>query len=188
MLKKSEIFILMYFCILLFCSVKPYEQQIVLPAETVMRIYEIEQERCLVPPMRNVPERYKAMFADASLSAGIPPGVLEAIADVESNFKPWAQSPARNDGHSDQGMFQFNNKYHKWYSDNYNDGVLFDPFNPHEAIRIAALHIKFLYERYGHWPDVFMAYNAGMGRVDKNIIPDSAYVYLSRIYRSTLCE
>jgi soluble lytic murein transglycosylase-like protein len=50
------------------------------------------------------------------------------------------------------------------------------------AIEIAALHVQFLFERYGNWSDVVMAYNAGMGRVDRNEIPESAWGYLLKIF------
>jgi soluble lytic murein transglycosylase-like protein len=135
----------------------------------------------LEPPRRNVPVEYQELFE--TTSAGIPQSVLESIAFVESGFIKLAKSPVREDGHRDLGMFQFNDKYHQWYSDTYNDGVLFDPFNPEEAIKIASLHIRFLYERYGNWTDVFIAYNAGMSRVDKDVIPESAWNYLEKIYK-----
>jgi len=164
----------------------PYEQKIIPPSDGISILYQLvmpaEPERCLMPPRRKVPEQYRELFAAASASMGIPPGVLEAIACVESSFRARARSPMRDDGHQDLGMFQFNNRYHGWYSDRYNDGILFDPFNPMEAIWIAAQHIQFLYERYGHWPDVFMAYNAGMSRVDNNDIPESTFNYLRKIY------
>ena len=142
-----------------------------------------EPEKNSEPPRRNVPEQYQALFTAASAGMGLPPGVLESIAHVESGFRANAQSPIRCDGYSDLGMFQFNDQYLGWYSHVYNGGILFDPFDPDEAIWVAARHVRFLYERYGHWPDVVMAYNAGMDRIDKNEIPDSAWDYLLKIYR-----
>jgi soluble lytic murein transglycosylase-like protein len=135
------------------------------------------------PPRRNVPEQYQDLFKTTSQSAGIPYGVLESIAFVESRFRASARSPVRDDGHRDLGMFQFNDRYLQWYSDQYNNGLPFDPFVPEEAIRIAVLHILFLFDRYGNWADVFMAYNAGMDRVDRDDIPESAWDYLQKIYR-----
>ena len=137
-----------------------------------------------LPPRRSVPEQYRDLFTNASESTGIPLGVLESIAFVESEFLTTARSPIRRDGHRDLGMFQFNDRYLQWYSDMYNGGVLFDPFLPEEAILIAALHVAFLYERYGNWSDVFFAYNSGMDRVDRDDVPESAWNYLLKIYRS----
>ena len=159
---------------------------IVPPVDTVINYRWLEirpgKEPEPVPPRRSVPEKYQAMFAAASESAGIPPGVLESIAYVESGFLATAKSPMREDGHRDLGMFQFNDCYLDWYSEHYNEGIMFDPFDPEEAIRIAALHIVFLYERYGTWMDVLFAYNAGIGAVDRNEIPDSSFRYLLKIY------
>ena len=76
-------------------------------------------------------------------------------------------------------MFQFNGKYLAWYKAAYGD---FDPMDPDEAAHIAAQHLRFLYDRYGHWPAVCLAYNAGIGAVDGNRIPDSSIVYLMRVY------
>lgn len=189
--------IFIYFCVILLCSVIPYdpqyEYQINLPADgSVKNLYvfqnPVEPERLLVPPRRNVPEQYRELFAAVSESVGIPIGVLESIADVESNFRPWAKSPMRKDGHQDLGMFQFSTKYLDWYSEKYNSGILFDPMDINVAIVVAASHLKFLYEFYDHWPTVCLAYNAGMGAVNRDRIPDSSFNYLAKIYRSDLCE
>jgi soluble lytic murein transglycosylase-like protein len=183
--------IFLYVYVFLFCSVVPFTEPPVIPPESgafQRYLMQVEPVHCLIPPQRIVPERYQEMFMAAAMYVGIPPGVLEAIADVESNFRAWARSPMRDDGHRDLGMFQFNDRYHEWYSDRYNDGILFDPFDPAVAIRVAALHVHFLYNRYGHWPDVFLAYNAGMSRVDNNDIPASAFNYLAKIYRGNVAK
>ena len=55
--------------------------------------------------------------------------------------------------------------------------------NPVEAVRIAARHIRWLYDRYGLWPDVVMAYNAGFARMDTGSIPESTWEYFLKVYR-----
>jgi hypothetical protein len=144
-MRKMMIIILVQFCFLFLGSSRPYEHEIELPVDPVVCIYrEIqESENPLVPPRRNVPEEYRAVFAAASGYAGIPPGVLESIALVESGFNPAALSPSRAGGFRDHGMFQFNGKYLDWYKAAYGD---FDPMNPDEAAHIAAQHLRFLYE------------------------------------------
>jgi len=187
-MKKIKLFLILVTAFLTLGSAGPiYDYMMITPpADTVIYYFRPETEFMPepVPPRRNVPERYKVLFQFTSTFYGIPPGVLESIAFVESEFLATAQSPIRCDGHRDLGMFQFNDRFLKWYSDTYNSGVLFDPFVPEEAIKVAALHIVFLYERYGNWPDVLLAYNAGMDRVDRDDIPDSAWNYLLKIYRS----
>jgi hypothetical protein len=60
----------------------------------------------LVPPRRNVPEEYRALFIFAASSVVIPPGALGSIAFVESGFDPAAVSPLRENGQRDLRMFQ----------------------------------------------------------------------------------
>jgi soluble lytic murein transglycosylase-like protein len=169
------------FLVLFLGSSQPYEHRIELPCDGVIFRYR-EPERTLIPPRRDVPEEYRNLFNVASISAGIPPGVLESIAFVESGFYSQAISPPGAEGRRDLGMFQFNSKYMRWYSDTYNEGKDFDPMDPEEAVIIAAKHIRYLHDYYGHWPTVCLAYNAGIAAVDNDLVPDSSYRYLIKIY------
>jgi hypothetical protein len=180
-MKKVMIIILVQFCFLFLGSSRPYEHEIELPVDPVVCIYQERRkpENPLVPPRREVPPEFRALFAAAAGSAGIPLGLLESIAFAESGFNPAALSPSRADGFRDHGMFQFNGKYLGWYKAAYGD---FDPMNLDEAAHIAAQHLRFLYDYYGHWPTACLAYNAGIGAVDNDKIPDSSYRYLIKIY------
>jgi hypothetical protein len=184
-MKKSIAIIIMLHCILFLGSSLPYEPWIGPPvaAHPFMRETQREPEDPLLPPRRTVPEAFRSLFDNAALAAGIPPGALESIAFVESGFDPAALSPMRESGHRDVGMFQFNSAYLSWYAETYNAGIAFDPLSPQEAITVAAKHLRFLYDRYGHWPTVFLAYNAGMTAVDTDTIPDSSIWYLLKIYK-----
>jgi soluble lytic murein transglycosylase-like protein len=137
----------------------------------------------LLPPHRDVPVEYRDLFQDSAASVGIPPEVLESIVFVESGFIAEALSPEREGGYRDLGICQFNSRYLDWYAGQYNGGVPFDPMNPEEAVPVAAQHIRFLWERYSHWPMVCLAYNAGMTAVDKDEIPDGSYWYLIKVYK-----
>jgi soluble lytic murein transglycosylase-like protein len=183
-MKKSIAIIILLYCMIYLGSSLPYEARIEPPVETYPLIYDRqrEPERSLIPPRREVPEEYRAVFDAAAKSAGIPLGVLESIAFVESGFYPMAMSPLRENARRDLGMFQFNSTYLAWYAGRYNSGIPFDPMEPAEAAIIAAKHIRFLYERYNHWPTVCLAYNAGMAAVDNGGIPDCSYRYLLKIY------
>jgi soluble lytic murein transglycosylase-like protein len=178
--------IMLLYCALYFGSSLPYEPQISPPVEAHPFIYnrQSEPEKALAPPRREAPEEYLTIFEAAALSACIPPGVLESIAFVESGFDPVAMSPLRESGHCDLGMFQFNSAYLAWYAETYNAGIAFDPLSPGEAITVAAKHLRFLYDRYGYWPTVCLAYNAGMTAVDTDAIPDSSIRYLLKIYKN----
>jgi soluble lytic murein transglycosylase-like protein len=184
-MKKTITVITGLYCILYLGSSLSYERPFEQPVETYLFIYrrQREPEKAFIPPRRDVPEEYRALFDAAAYSAGIPLGVLESVAFVESGFDPLALSPPSTHGRQDLGMFQFNSDYLRWYADTYNMGNDFDPMVPDEAVLIAARHLRFLYDYYGgHWPTVCLAYNAGMGAVDNDKIPDSSYRYLIKIY------
>ena len=181
-----KILVLMAVCILFGSAYPFYDYMLILPpVDTVIfnRWQETETKLDPVPPRRSVPEAYHTIFAVTSELYGIPPGVLESIAFVESGYRAGAISPVRQSGHSDLGMFQFNALFIEWYADQYNGGVMFDPFSPIQAIHIAARHITFLYRRYGNWMDTLLAYNCGMNRVENDKIPESAWDYLRKIYQ-----
>ena len=140
-----------------------------------------KQEISNLPPRRDSGQ-YQGLFEKASIEAGVPIEALEGIAYVESGFNPDAISHTSLRGHCDMGMFQINSEFLDWYAKRYNGGE-FDPMDPGQAIAVAARHIKWLYEKYQHWPDVFLAYNAGCTRIDAGKIPEDSWVYLERVYR-----
>jgi hypothetical protein len=182
MMKKWKI-LAICLLVVLFPGSLPYEPAYTIELPCHPFRYESEEPKApLIPPRRTVPEAYLSLFNEAALSAGIPPGVLESIAFVESGFDPVAKSPLRESGHRDLGMFQFNSAYLSWYAETYNAGIAFDPLSPEEAITVAAKHLRFLYNRYGRWPTVCLAYNAGMTAVDTDAIPDCSIRYLVKIY------
>ena len=164
----------------LFGSSSFIEYQII-PPENPAGLRQKQVSSCL-PPHRAAPEQYRVFFESASREEGIPQEILENIAWAESRFKPWAISSLREDGSRDMGMFQLNSSYQSWFEEHYNAGNPFNPLSPKEAVTIASRHIKWLYERYGHWPDVVMAYNAGYPRIDSGNIPEGAWKYLMAIY------
>ena len=181
---KKVYLVVFIVCSFLSLGLKSYEYDFsIVPLADAVIICWPEPERTMIPPRRDVPEEYQASFEKAASVADIPPGVLESIAFAESRFLATAKSPQRDDGYEDLGMFQFNTQYLDWYSEHYNSGYPFDPVNPAEAVIVAAKHIKFLYERYNHWPTVCLAYNAGIGAVDRDEIPDSSYQYLVKVYQ-----
>jgi soluble lytic murein transglycosylase-like protein len=179
-MKKWKI-LAIFLSVIFFSGSLPYEYRIDPPC-TPFRYKPEEPKAAFIPARRAVPKEYRSLFDAAARSAGIPVGVLESIAFVESGFEPAAMSPLEESGRRDLGMFQFNSTYLTWYAEAYNAGIPFDPLSPEEAVTVAARHLRFLYDRYGHWPTVCLAYNAGMAAVDKDEIPDSSFRYLMKIY------
>ena len=179
---KNSLIFLVFLPLLSSNSISEYQIRPPVDTNPYKRLQN-EKPSCL-PPEREIPKRYRELFNAASKEYGIPLEILAAIADVESGFRAYAASRVFEDGHRDLGMFQFHNDYLDWLADSYNAGLPFDPFSAEQAIRIASRHIKWLYERYGHWPDVVMAYNAGITRIDSGNIPDRTWKYLTAVYFS----
>jgi hypothetical protein len=183
-MKKLDALIIAAFTIFLLGSIEPfdYADLIVPPIGPSPLKYDYEEPIDPLPLLRDIPQEYEAIVNNAVSEAGVPIEIVVAIIWVESEFNPNALSPEREDTNRDMGICQFNLKYLQWYADMYNRGKEFDPMNPAEAIPVMALHIKWLHERYNHWPDVIMAYNAGFARVDSGNIPDCTWEYLFKIY------
>jgi soluble lytic murein transglycosylase-like protein len=142
-------------------------------------------ENGYAPSEQETPVPYKALFDTASKEAEIPVEVLQAIAYAESRFNPDLISKARKDKSRDMGMFQFNSKYLSWFAEKHNGGRHFDPMLPAEAARIAARHIRWLYDKFEYWPAVILAYNAGFKAVSENRIPETSWKYLQAVYGNT---
>ena len=167
--------------------------QISPPVEANVLKLEVQESPDRLPVLRETPEQYQELFISVSNEYNIPLEVLTANAQVESQFNPLATSPERvtiyYDGEQeikivsrDEGMFQHNSLYHNYFVKTFNYGREYDPYNPSEAIHVTARMVNFYFDRYGHWPDVFLAYNGGAGRVDNNDIKDGSWEYLRRIY------
>lgn len=104
---------------------------------------------------------YDALFQAAGEKYGVEPGILRAIASVESNFNPQAVGPKTRSGRA-QGMMQFIPATAKAYG-------LEDPFNPEQSVDAAARLMRDLQKQFGG--DVgkaLEAYNGGPRLVGKS--------------------
>jgi soluble lytic murein transglycosylase-like protein len=173
-------FILAVTALILFLGAIPYEPLmfIVPPVDHGWARAPVLQES--LPPRRY--SEYAELFELVADTEGVPTAVLESVAFAESRFEPDAQSPVRNDGFQDLGMFQFNAKYLAWYAEQYNGGKPFDPLGHETAAVIAARHLRALREQFGSWPLAVMAYNCGASRVEADEIPESTYRYAGKVW------
>jgi len=110
------------------------------------------QQEPVAPIQDFVPEEYRQMLIDIANENKISPRALGAMANMESNFNPYAEGPDTKWGKA-QGMFQFLPSTAK--------GLGIDPTDPEQAARAAA---KMLYDntaKYGSLEKAFMAHHGG---------------------------
>ncbi len=98
------------------------------------------------------PAEYRALFQQAGAAHGVDPGLLAAVAKVESGFNPSAVSPA-----GAQGLMQFMPATASQF------GV--DPLDPASAIDGAARYLRRLMDELGSVELALAGYNAGPGNV-----------------------
>jgi hypothetical protein len=102
-----------------------------------------------------VPERFHDAIVRAAMRWNVGAALLSAQIYAESNFNPFAQSPA-----GAQGIAQFMPGTAQALG-------LEDPFDPEEAIDAQAHLMRDLLRRFGSVPLALAAYNAGPGAVEQ---------------------
>jgi len=99
------------------------------------------------------PERWREAFQAATAQWGLPPGLLEKVAEVESGFDPEAISPA-----GAVGLMQIIPRFHPDV----------DPTDPVASINYAGRYLSELKDRFGTWELALAAYNAGPTNVRRH--------------------
>ncbi len=92
---------------------------------------------------------------------GVPPELVWQ-AEVESSFNPEARSPV-----GARGLYQFMPATGRSFG--LDQGPPDERLNPSKSGRAAARYLKKLYRRFDSWPLALAAYNAGEGRVGRNL-------------------
>lgn len=103
-------------------------------------------------------ELQQYLFAECEKS-GVPAELAIAVMSAESNYQPDVVSPT-----SDYGLMQINRVNHTWLKDRLEISDLLDP---EQNISAGVYILSDLWERYGNYNDVLMAYNLGIGGADR---------------------
>lgn len=108
----------------------------------------------------NIPESLPSIFMRVSLATGVDYKLLKAIAIVESNLDPWAIG----DYGKSLGLMQIHKTTRKHYRIPHHSLL----FNPEVNIRVGAMHLKYLINKYGVEKAIYK-YNAGESGYRKGI-------------------
>lgn len=131
--------------------------------------------------LTSVPFEYRELVWWEAILNNLSPNLFASLLREESDFKPDVIHTNRN-GTKDIGIAQLNSAFHDEYRWRDNRGQLFDPFNPIEAIPVAAhllaRYIKITKSTHGG----ICAYNCGPAQY-KRQIPQSTINYTKRIYQ-----
>jgi len=109
--------------------------------------------------------RRAAVFDNALCAAaefGVPPAMVLAVIETESDFKPDARSPAGAIGLMQLMPDTFRYLRDEKLLEDLPDEAIWEPKT---NVRYGACYLAYLFDRFGDWRVALAAYNAGEGRV-----------------------
>ena len=124
---------------------------------------------------------YRPLVIGAALETGVPAVILHRVIMAESGYFPRAVNRANANGTTDFGICQLNSASLPVFEKAYNNGQPIDPFNPNQAIPVAARYLADNYRVLGSWWCAVAAYNCGAGRVRSRTIPASTVRYVAKV-------
>jgi soluble lytic murein transglycosylase-like protein len=128
-----------------------------------------------------VPDVFYDFVVAACVDYGVPLKYFAKLLWVESGYDPLCTSGPNDNGTYDLGIAQLNSRYIEEFAWRYDFGTI-DPFNPLQAIRVAAKHLSVMYKHTGDWRSAFAAYNAGLSRVKSGKWPARTIEYVNKIF------
>lgn len=132
-----------------------------------------------LPEKQEYPNDFGDIVQEKSKEYNVPISVIFAVMQAESNFDPDAESRV-----GARGLMQITKMAYEWI-DSYRGetGASWeDLFTPEINIDYGVWLLSYLYEEFGEWETVYVAYNAGPTRVkgwlnDKNYSTDGITLY-----------
>ena len=111
------------------------------------------------------PTEYREIVEKYAAEYNVPAYIIFAVIDVESNFKSDATSSA-----GAQGLMQMLPSTFEWLTSSDHLGENLSPddlYDPEVSIRYGVYYLRYLFEKFYSWDNVFAAYNGGEGNVAK---------------------
>jgi soluble lytic murein transglycosylase-like protein len=133
-----------------------------------------------IPPRAIEGDPFEQMIRSAATKAGVPLEVFVRLLLSESELNPLATGPENQDGSVDKGIGQLNSYYIAWFGEKYAPGQVLDPYDPSQALPVAAYYLADLADMFkGCWACAVGGYKrgpTGWARVLKRGSPGHSYV------------
>ncbi len=130
------------------------------PVEKNVRLTDRQSQLTILrrAPLRKVPpQELTPVVQEAGRKYNVPPALIKAVIQVESNFNPGAVSPK-----GAQGLMQL-------MPATAADLQVADPYDIRENILAGTRYLSMLLHKFGHkLPHALAAYNAGPQRIDRH--------------------
>lgn len=128
-------------------------------------------------------DRWQSFIDAASQKFNVPTDWIRAVMARESAGLAALHKAPIMSGSGAMGLMQL--MPGTWSDMRARYGLGNDPFDPHDNIFAGAAYLREMFDRYGY-PDLFAAYNAGPGRLDKALegqksLPEITQSYLESI-------
>lgn len=135
-------------------------------------------------PSYNLPAKYEHLFIREAAECRVPLWLLARIAEYESGFNPSRVNERNTNGSVDTGIMQLNSHSIPDFTWRYNSGEPIDPTDAWVSVRVAAQHLRALYDATGSWVTSLAAYNAGLGRaLEARTWPEITRRYVRHVFR-----
>jgi soluble lytic murein transglycosylase-like protein len=128
--------------------------------------------------------KYEPIIEQACKETKVPTYILKGLIYAESDGVVKAVSYHKKDPYRDEGIVQLNSRYLSYFRWRFNKGVKIDPYDPIEAIPIAARILAFNYKYFGNWTQALAAYRQGITGVKRNGVTSESLLYVDKIILS----